>query len=382
MNKIITASIAICFAFASMLSSAQVKTPTTAKHYFVIANYDVKDRALYNQYNEVASSFVTKSNGKVIVYNENPSVLEGKPGALIAIAEFPTLADAESFYNSKEYNVAKKLRIKATEGWVILTEGNATDAFTSNQPRAYQFINYTIKDRTVYNKYLKATTGLGKKYGAKFFIFNEKLTVLEGHPETVLGVAEFAGIAEAEKFYNSPEYTSARQLRLASTKGWALRTISLTQSSKIMDIQVNAKNAEFIDGIAELMAHSIRTPILHTPDQYGMTYEDIFFPAIDGVTLEGWFIPAKNSNKLIICNHPMPANRSGYPGHLDPWKIFGGFEVNFLPEYKILHDAGYNIIAYDMRNHGRSGAGNGGIVAHGIVEYRDVIGSLRYAFTL
>jgi alpha/beta superfamily hydrolase len=59
--------------------------------------------------------------------------------------------------------------------------------------------------------------------------------------------------------------------------------------------------------------------------------------------------------------------------------MFGGFEVNFLPEYKILHDAGYNIIAYDFRNHGRSGLGNGGIVAHGIVEYRDVIGSLRYA---
>lgn len=140
-----------------------------------------------------------------------------------------------------------------------------------------------------------------------------------------------------------------------------------------------AKTDEFISGIAELMAYSTRTPILRTPDQYGMAYEDIFFPAIDGVTLEGWFIPAKNSNKLIICNHPMPGNRYGYPGHLEPWKNFGGFEVNFLPEYKILHDAGYNVIAYDMRNHGRSGAGNGGIVGHGIVEYRDVIGSLRYA---
>jgi len=140
-----------------------------------------------------------------------------------------------------------------------------------------------------------------------------------------------------------------------------------------------AKNDEFINGIAELMAHSTRTPILRTPDEYGMIYEDIFFPAIDGVTLEGWFIPAKNSNKLIICNHPMPANRYGYPGHLESWKNFGGFEVNFLPEYKILHDAGYNIITYDMHNHGRSGAGNGGIVGHGIVEYRDVIGSLRYA---
>lgn len=75
----------------------------------------------------------------------------------------------------------------------------------------------------------------------------------------------------------------------------------------------------------------------------------------------------------------MPCNRYGYPGHLDPWKNFGGFEVNFLPEYKILHDAGYNILTYDMRNHGRSGTGSGGVNGHGVLEYRDVIGSIRYA---
>ena len=58
---------------------------------------------------------------------------------------------------------------------------------------------------------------------------------------------------------------------------------------------------------------------------------------------------------------------------------FGGFEVNFLPEYKALHDAGYNVLTYDLRNHGMSGQGNGGIAGIGLTEYRDVIGSLRYA---
>jgi uncharacterized protein len=134
---------------------------------------------------------------------------------------------------------------------------------------------------------------------------------------------------------------------------------------------------QFINGLADMMAHSTRTPILRRPDEYGLNYEDVFFPAIDGVTLEGWFIPA-DSDRLIICNHPMPCNRYGYPGHLEPWTDFGGFEVNFLPEYKILHDAGYNVLAYDIRNHGRSGTGSGGIIGHGVLEYRDVIGSLHY----
>lgn len=139
-----------------------------------------------------------------------------------------------------------------------------------------------------------------------------------------------------------------------------------------------AKPEEFINGLADLMAHSTRTPILRWPNEYGMAYEEIFFPAMDGVTLEGWFIPA-DSDRLVICNHPMPCNRYGYPGHLDPWQNFGGFEVNFLPEYKALHEAGYNIIAYDIRNHGRSGMGSGGVNGHGVLEYRDVIGSMRYA---
>lgn len=134
----------------------------------------------------------------------------------------------------------------------------------------------------------------------------------------------------------------------------------------------------FIEGMADLMAHSTRTPILRWPSEYGMDFEEIYFPAMDGVTIEGWFIPAA-SDRLVICNHPMPCNRYGYPGHLEPWKNFGGFEVNFLPEYRALHDAGYNILAYDLRNHGRSGMGSGGVNGHGVLEYRDVVGSLRYA---
>jgi hypothetical protein len=121
-----------------------------------------------------------------------------------------------------------------------------------------------------------------------------------------------------------------------------------------------------------------RAPVLRRPDEVGLEYEDVYFPSIDGVPLEGWFIPA-DSDRLIIHNHFLPGNRYGYPGHLPEFGGLGGFEVSFLPEYKALHDAGYNILAYDIRNHGLSGQGSGGIAAIGLLEYRDVIGSLRYA---
>jgi pimeloyl-ACP methyl ester carboxylesterase len=41
-----------------------------------------------------------------------------------------------------------------------------------------------------------------------------------------------------------------------------------------------------------------------------------------------------------------------------------------MPDYKHLHEAGYNILAYDLRNFGQSAAGSGGVIGNGIREYR------------
>lgn len=133
--------------------------------------------------------------------------------------------------------------------------------------------------------------------------------------------------------------------------------------------------------IIQAMAASVvrpqRAPVLRTPADYGLTYEDVFFPALDGVPLEAWLIPAA-SDKLIICNHPMTMNRYGYPGHLEPWKQFNDVEVDFNKVYKALHEAGYNVLTYDLRNHGNSGAAHGGVSGVGLYEWRDVVGAMQY----
>ncbi len=61
------------------------------------------------------------------------------------------------------------------------------------------------------------------------------------------------------------------------------------------------------------MAHSTRTPILRRPDEYGLDYEDVFFPALDGVTLEGWFIPADSDRLIISATTPCRAIATGTP---------------------------------------------------------------------
>jgi hypothetical protein len=139
-----------------------------------------------------------------------------------------------------------------------------------------------------------------------------------------------------------------------------------------------------IQGVVASFRQQPRSPILATPSSEGLEYENVTFPSEDGVPLEAWFIPRAGSSKLVIANHPRFFSRYGFPSHLEPWKSMfaaGGndFEVNFIPDYRILHDAGYNVLTYDLRNLGHSGSGNGGMCTGGIYESRDVVGSIQFA---
>ncbi|MFJ3641040.1 alpha/beta hydrolase family protein [Streptomyces sp. NPDC090108] len=134
----------------------------------------------------------------------------------------------------------------------------------------------------------------------------------------------------------------------------------------------------FLDMWVTGTTNGLRAPVFRRPGEVGLAYENVSFPSMDGVPLDGWFIPA-DSDRLIIHNHFLPGNRYGYPGQLPQFGSLGGFEVDFLKEYRALHDAGYNILCYDIRNFGLSGAANGDTVGIGLLEYRDVIGSVWYA---
>jgi hypothetical protein len=142
--------------------------------------------------------------------------------------------------------------------------------------------------------------------------------------------------------------------------------------------------ARRLKDIAHGWAYPNRSPVLRTPANEGLDYEDVTFPSQDGVALEAWFIPCTGSDRLVIANHPMMFNRYGFPSHLEPWRSFGAasgntFEVDYVADYRILHEAGYNVLTYDERNFGLSGAANGGLNSGGRHQARDVIGSLLYA---
>jgi pimeloyl-ACP methyl ester carboxylesterase len=133
------------------------------------------------------------------------------------------------------------------------------------------------------------------------------------------------------------------------------------------------------------LAAIVKTPrsfIFKTPDEYGMEgWHDLTIPSYDGTPLEAWYIPAKGgeSKRLVIFNHALPMCRAGFPGHFgEPWSGFDAVEIDFVIQYKHLTDAGYNVLTYDFRNHGNSGAANNGVSGIGQWEWRDCVGVKEY----
>ena len=118
-----------------------------------------------------------------------------------------------------------------------------------------------------------------------------------------------------------------------------------------------------------------RNPVTRTPTESGLEYKDVTFKSLDEVNLSGWFIPSESSDKLVIFNHFMLGNKAGAEAHKD----WGDVAVDFLPIYKSLVDAGYNVLTYDLRNHGESDVYKDGALGLTHTEYQDVVASVRYA---
>jgi uncharacterized protein (DUF1330 family) len=91
---------------------------------YVIVEIDVVDQAAYEEYRKQVLAVVTKYGGRFLVRGGKIDPKEGGwTPKRIVVLEFPSMAQAQKWYDSPEYAPLITLRQKASKGKLILVEG-------------------------------------------------------------------------------------------------------------------------------------------------------------------------------------------------------------------------------------------------------------------
>jgi pimeloyl-ACP methyl ester carboxylesterase len=97
---------------------------------------------------------------------------------------------------------------------------------------------------------------------------------------------------------------------------------------------------------------------VHSPDEYGLEFENIKIKTSDGLTLHGVWVPAAGSHKAVVILH-------GHGGSYD-------FDLYRAPD---LQKAGFNVLLFDFRAHGRS---EGKQMTFGYRERADITAAVEF----
>jgi uncharacterized protein (DUF1330 family) len=91
---------------------------------YVIAEIEVTDPAGYEEYRKQVLAVITRYGGRFLVRGGKVDPREGGwTPARIVVVEFPSLAQAQKWYDSPEYAPLIRLRQKASKGKLIIVEG-------------------------------------------------------------------------------------------------------------------------------------------------------------------------------------------------------------------------------------------------------------------
>jgi uncharacterized protein (DUF1330 family) len=91
---------------------------------YIIALVNVTNPEKYQDYAKRAGTANTKHGSRFLVRGGKKTTLEGDiPFQRIVVTEFPDVETAKKFYNSSEYQEARKHRLGAADFNMVIVEG-------------------------------------------------------------------------------------------------------------------------------------------------------------------------------------------------------------------------------------------------------------------
>jgi uncharacterized protein (DUF1330 family) len=91
---------------------------------YLIANLHIRDAEAFEEYRKQVVPLIARHGGRYLVRGGELRTLEGDPRfERLVVLEFPTLADAQRFYDSPEYRPVRELRFSSATSEVVLVDG-------------------------------------------------------------------------------------------------------------------------------------------------------------------------------------------------------------------------------------------------------------------
>ena len=89
---------------------------------YLVANYNVTNPEGYQQYLAAVGPTIFGHGGKILVAGPNSTPVEGSPGEITIVLEFPTREALQGWYDSPEYKEIINLRTDNTEGLMVFAD--------------------------------------------------------------------------------------------------------------------------------------------------------------------------------------------------------------------------------------------------------------------
>ncbi len=140
---------------------------------------------------------------------------------------------------------------------------------------------------------------------------------------------------------------------------WKAITVAIGAAAAVfLSLGMMLSRSRALDLVTHPMAE--RDPIVRTPADFGLEYEDVHVTTPDGLNLVGWYVPSRNG-AAIMAQHGYTANRQ-----------------ELLEEAAMLNSHGYGVLLMSVRAHDLS---DGELVSFGMHEMQDLEAWYQYLLT-
>jgi uncharacterized protein (DUF1330 family) len=90
---------------------------------YFIAQYVVKNPAVYREYQQGAGPTIAAHGGKLVSFDVASETIEGKPpGPQTVVVEFESVEKAKAWYHSPAYQAVVGKRLASTEGHAVISQ--------------------------------------------------------------------------------------------------------------------------------------------------------------------------------------------------------------------------------------------------------------------